>query len=140
VGELVGELHRDATAQAVAHERRPLVPEHGQQVADARRVGAEAVVAAWLGRLAVAEQVGGDDRVVLAEQGHDRHPGRGAARDAVDEHDHRSLAERAVGHLVAVDMGRAHGRRLGDALDVALAGLSPPAAGGAAHGLRSYDG
>ena len=53
--ELVGELHGDAAAEAVADEGGPLVTEHDHQVANARRVGAEAVVAAGLGRLAVAQ-------------------------------------------------------------------------------------
>ena len=56
--ELVRELHRHAAAEAVADDRRPLVPEHAEEVADAGGVGAEAVVAAGLGALAVAEGSG----------------------------------------------------------------------------------
>lgn len=57
-GVLVGGLHGDATAQRMAHHRRPRVAEHDQQVAEADRVRAEGVVAAWLGRLTMAQQVG----------------------------------------------------------------------------------
>ena len=62
LGELVGELHGHTAAEAVADERGPLDVEHDEEVADARRVGAQAVVAAGLGGLAVAQQVRGDRR------------------------------------------------------------------------------
>ena len=103
--ELVGELHGDAAAEAVADDGGALVAEHAEQVADARRVGAEAVVAAGLGALAVAEQVGGDHGVALGEQRHHRHPGAGAAGDPVDHHEQRALAGLPVGDVVAVDLG-----------------------------------
>ena len=93
--ELVGELHGDAAAEAVADDRGALVAEHAEQVADARRVGAEAVVAAGLGALAVTEQVGRDHGVALGQQRHDRHPGAGAPGDAVDHHEQRTLARPA---------------------------------------------
>ena len=67
LGELVGELHRHAAAERVPDERRALVPEREQQVADPAGVGAQRVVAAGLGRLAVAEQVGGDDGEALGQ-------------------------------------------------------------------------
>ena len=59
-----------------------------------------------LGRLAVAQQVGGDHRVAIAvEPLHDRRPRGRAAGDAVDEHEHRlARAGRAVGDVVAVDL------------------------------------
>ena len=68
LGELVGELHRDAAAERVADDRRALVAERGQQVAHAAGVRAERVVAARRRRLAVAEQVGRDQREVLAQR------------------------------------------------------------------------
>ena len=46
LGELVGELHRDAAAERVADDRRALVAEREQQVADEARERAERVVAA----------------------------------------------------------------------------------------------
>lgn len=67
LGELVGELHRDAVTQRMPDERRPLVAECEQQIADPARVRAERVVAARFGRLAVAEQIGGDDGETLGE-------------------------------------------------------------------------
>ena len=66
LGELVGELHRHAAAERVADDRDAVVAERGQQVAGAAGVGAERVVAARRGRRAVAEQVGRDQREVLA--------------------------------------------------------------------------
>ena len=60
--ELVGELHGDAAAQAVPHDGGALVAEHAEQVADAGGVGAEAVVASGLGRLAVARAGRGRSR------------------------------------------------------------------------------
>ena len=62
--ELVGELHRDAAAERVADDGRLLVAEGEADVAQAAGERAERVVAARLRRLAVAEQVGGEDRVV----------------------------------------------------------------------------
>ena len=79
LGELVGELHRDAAAERVADDRRALVPERDEQVAHAAGERAERVVAARLGRRAVAEQVGGDHRVALAEPRKDLAPGLRAA-------------------------------------------------------------
>ena len=67
LGELVGELHRDAAAERMADDGRRRDPEHRQEVAHPAGVGAERVVAARLARAAVAEQVGGDDGVVLGE-------------------------------------------------------------------------
>ena len=58
LGELVGELHRDAAAERVADDRRAVVAERDHRVADGARVCAERVVAARLGRLAVAQQIG----------------------------------------------------------------------------------
>ncbi len=57
LGELVGELHRDAAAERVPDEGRAVVAERDEQVAHGARVRAERVVAARLGRAAVAEQV-----------------------------------------------------------------------------------
>ena len=58
--ELVGELHRDPAAERVADDRRAVVAEGDDRVADGARVGAERVVAARLRRLAVSEQVRGE--------------------------------------------------------------------------------
>ena len=102
LGELVGHLHRHAAAQRVPDEGRPLVPERDHQVADAARVGAERVVAARLGRLAVAEQVGRDDGEALGEVGEHPRPRGGGRRDAVHEHDHRPAAGRSVREAVTV--------------------------------------
>jgi hypothetical protein len=41
LGELVEELHRHAPAERMADDRGPLDADHREQVADARRVGAE---------------------------------------------------------------------------------------------------
>ena len=46
LGELVGELHRDAAAERVPDDRDAVVAERGQQVADAAGVRAERVVTA----------------------------------------------------------------------------------------------
>ena len=102
LGELVGELHRHAAAERVPDERRPLVPERDQQIADAARVGAQRVVAARLGRLAVAEQIGSDDREVLREVREHVGPGGRRRRDPVHHHDHRAAPRRAVEDVVAV--------------------------------------
>jgi hypothetical protein len=103
--ELVGELHRDAPAERVADQAEPVVPERGEQVADAAGVAAERVVAARLGRLAVAEQVGRDDVRRLAEPLHHPLPLGGARGDAVDQGDDGAaavLAGLGVAHQVAV--------------------------------------
>ena len=88
--------------------------EGDHEVADARRVRAERVVAARLGRLAVAEQVGRDDGVaVLGEDGHDVLPRRGAAGQAVHEDDGRAFARHAVGDVMTVQLDVAHGEGAG---------------------------
>ena len=103
LGELVGELHRDPAAEGVADDRGAVVAEGGDEVADAARVGAERVVAARLGRVAVAEQVGRDDRVLGGEAGDDRRPGVRGARDAVQEDEQRALAALVEAHAVTVE-------------------------------------
>ena len=67
--------------------RRALVAERDQQVAHAAGVRAERVVAARLGRVAVAEQVGRDHGEVARQVGHHPLPGRRARGDAVDQHE-----------------------------------------------------
>ena len=112
LGELVGELHGHAAAEAVTHDRGPLVAEHAQEVSDPRRVGAEAVVTSRLRRLAVSQQVGRDHREPLGQQGHDRHPGARAAGDAVHHHQQRARSGLPVGDVVAVDPRPPGGGRL----------------------------
>ena len=67
LGELVEELHRDAAAERVPDDARALDADRGEQVADAGGVRAERVVAARRRRVAVADQVRGDDGVVARE-------------------------------------------------------------------------
>ena len=66
--ELVEELHRHAAAERVPDDRRALDADRGEQVADARRVRAERVVAARRRGVAVADEVGRDDRVRRRER------------------------------------------------------------------------
>ena len=63
LGELVGELHRHPAAEAVPDDGDLVDAEHGEQVAHAVGVAADAVVGARLVGLAVAEQVGRDHGV-----------------------------------------------------------------------------
>ena len=67
LGELVGELHRDAAAERVARDADAVVAEGGDEVAQPAGVGAERVVAARLGRAPVAEEVGREDVVVAGQ-------------------------------------------------------------------------
>ena len=57
-GKLVGELHRDTTAERMADDGDPVHVEHAQQVAHAAGVRGDGIVRPGLGRLAMAEQVG----------------------------------------------------------------------------------
>ena len=132
LGELVGELHRDAAAERVPDERRALVAERDQQVAHAARVGAERVVAARLGRVAVAEQVGRDHGEALGEVRHHPLPRGGGRGDAVHEHDRRAAAGAAIGHAVAVEL---------DLLELEVLGREPPGLrAGAFRWLRASPG
>ena len=76
LGELVGELHRDAAAEGVPHEGRAVVPERREQVAQAARGGAKRVVPAGLRGRAVTGQVGREDREAPGKVGHDPPPVR----------------------------------------------------------------
>src|ERR1700761_7007673 len=102
---LVGELHRDAATQRMADHGRPPVAQHDEEIAKADRVGPERVVASWLGGLAVAQEVRGNDRVAIGELRNDLGPLTGVAGDPVDEQDDRALAGRAVADPVAVENG-----------------------------------
>ncbi|MCO5556221.1 hypothetical protein L7F22_009767 [Adiantum nelumboides] len=76
LGELVRELHRDAAAERVPDDRRPVDVERGQQVPQPGRVPAEGVVAAARGLTgAVAEQVGRDHVQPTAQRVEHRCPG-----------------------------------------------------------------
>ena len=88
LGELVEELHRDAAAERVSDDRRALDADRGQEVADARGMGAERVVAAGRGRVAVADQVRRDDRVRAGEVLRYAVPVARRVEHAVDQ-DHR---------------------------------------------------
>ena len=59
LGILIGELHRDAAAERLPDERRPLDAERSdEQIAQPARVGAERVVAERLGRFSVTQESG----------------------------------------------------------------------------------
>ncbi len=85
LGELVGELHRHAAAEAVAHHADPVDAQDGEQVAHAVGVAPDAVVGARLVRLAVPEQVGGDHGVAAGQRVDDRRPRRVVAAEAVQQ-------------------------------------------------------
>ena len=101
-GELVGKLHRDAAAEAVSDDRDPFDPQHGQQIAHPVGVPAQRVVGARFGRLAVAEQIGRDDRVMAGQQSDDRIPGVVVAGHAVQQQQRRPRAELDEGAPMAV--------------------------------------
>ena len=103
LGELVGELHGHAAAERVPDEGRALVPQRQQQVADPARVGAQRVVPAGLGRLAVPEQVGGDDGEALGQVREHVGPCGRRRRDPVDQHERRPAAGRPEEDAVAVE-------------------------------------
>src|SRR5438034_6040319 len=117
LGELIRELHRDAAAERVPDDRGARNPEHLEEVADAVRVRAERVVAARLGGATVPEEVRRHDGVALGEPGQHVVPGRGAARDPVDQDQDRAGAARAVAQPVTVerDLTRLHGGHLAHA-------------------------
>ena len=106
LGELVGELHRDPAAQGVPDDRDALVAERGDDVARAAGVRSERVVPARRRRLAVAEQVGRDQREVLAEQRGDALPGLRGVGDPVQEQQRRAAAGRPVAHAMSMQVHR----------------------------------
>ena len=66
-----------------------------EEIANPARVGAQRVVAPGLGRLAMADEIGSDDRVVLGQVREHLGP-RGRRRgDPVDQHDDGARARRA---------------------------------------------
>ena len=103
LGELVGELHRHAAAEAVADHGHLVDAQHRQQVAHAVGVAAHAVVGARLGRLPVAQQVRGDHGVAPGQRVDDRLPGGVVAAQAVQEQQDGALARLHVGASVTVD-------------------------------------
>src|SRR5437588_460158 len=77
------------------------------------RVGPAGVVAASLGRLAVAEEVGGNDGESLRQRRHHCPPGGRAEGKPVNEHHRRSLARHAIADGVAVELEVADGETAG---------------------------
>ena len=104
LGELVGELHRDAAAERVPEHRHALVAERRGDVARAAGVGAERVVAARRRRLAVAHQVRRDQREALAQQRRDALPGLRRVGDPVQQQQRGAAAGGPVAHAVAVQL------------------------------------
>ena len=96
LGVLIGELHGDAAAQRLADDGCPLHLEGTEEVAQPAGKGAERVVAGGLGRLAVAQQVRGDDIVSAGQRGHDLAPGVRASGHAVNQQDGRPFAAAPV--------------------------------------------
>ena len=106
LGELVGELHRDAAAERVSDERRAFVAEHDQQVAQAGGERPERVVAAAGRRGAVPGKIGRDHRVVARERLDHLLPVRVCARHPVDQEQHRAAAGGDVGERAAMERHR----------------------------------
>ena len=104
LGELVEELHRDPAAEGVADDGGAVDADRRQQVADAARVGAERVVASHRGRIAVAEQVRGDDGVAVGEAQCHALPVPGGVDHPVDQHHRRPVPGDPVDHPVAVEL------------------------------------
>jgi hypothetical protein len=117
LGELVRQLHGHAAAQGVPDERRSLMSQRDQQIADPARVGAQRIVSSGLGRFAVAEQIGSDDGEALGQIREHVGPGGRRRRDPVDQHDHRAAARRAIEDAVPMqdDLVQPVERRLGRA-------------------------
>ena len=103
LGKLVRELGGDATAKGVTDDSDSVDLEHVEQIAHAVGEGTDGVVGAGLGGHAMAEQVGGDHRVVLGQRWNQRQPALGIVADAVEEQDGRTRAGHAVGAAVPVD-------------------------------------
>jgi hypothetical protein len=110
-GELIGQLHDDAAPERLTDERRALVAERGQQVAQEVGVGADRVLAAGLGRGAVSEEIRRDHRESSGQRRHDVPPGGGAPGHAVDEDDDGPGAGGAEPHRVAVNREMAQDHR-----------------------------
>ena len=103
IGELVGELRRHTAAQRMPDHGDAVDLEDAQEVAHAVGEARHGVVGPRLLGASVAEEVRGDDRVVLGQLLDDRPPGVGAVADAVDEEECRARPGLDVGPPVAVD-------------------------------------
>ena len=103
LGELVGELHRHATAQRVTDHGDPVDVEHAEQVPHAVGVGGHRVVGAGLIGLAVAQQIWGDDGEPLRQLGLNRAPRGGVVADTVNQQNGRPGARHAKRAPVSVD-------------------------------------
>ena len=101
--ELVGELHGHAAAERMADDGDAFDVQNAKQVAHAVGVGRDRIVRPRLVRLAVAQQIGGDDGKPLREFGLHGRPGRRVVTDPVDQQDHRAGAGDPERAPVAVD-------------------------------------
>jgi hypothetical protein len=89
--------------ERLTDQRRAVVPEGVHQVAQHVGMAAKRILPARLGRLAVAEQVGGDDREALAQHRRDVRPRSRAAGHAMDEQQDGTGPGRVIRHVVPVD-------------------------------------
>ena len=78
--------------------------DRGEKVADAGRMRAERVVAAGRGRVAVADQVGGNHRVGVGEAKRHRLPVARRVHHPVDQNHGRAAPSDSVDHAVAVQV------------------------------------
>ena len=74
-----------------------------QEVPDTGRVGAQRVIAAWLGGVSMSEEIGRHDGVVLGQQLNRLVPLRGTAGNAVDQHNRGAFSGNVEVHAVAVE-------------------------------------
>ena len=103
LGELVGELHRHAAAEAVADHGHLVDAEHGQQVTHAVGVAAHAVVGPRLVGESVPEQVRRDHGVAPRQGVDHRGPRRVVAAEAVQQQEDRALPHLHERAAVTVD-------------------------------------
>ena len=106
LGELVGELHRDSAAERVPDERRALVSERDQQIAQSSRERPDRVVAGTGRRRAMPGQIGRDNGVVPRQRLDHRLPVFEVAGHPVDQQQHRAAARLRVGQRPAVERDR----------------------------------
>ena len=99
---LVGELHRDAAAKRLSNDRCPLHPKFVEKIAQRRRKSAQRVVAARFRGLAVPEQVGRDDAIVLGQLRNDRVPGGRTTGHPMNQQQGGALAGIPVGDPISV--------------------------------------
>src|SRR5262249_2765139 len=102
--KLIAELQCYTAAERVSDDGGLLLAEGVEQVAKQIRVRAQRIVAGWLGRGAMTEEIWGNHQMVLDQSRHHPFPSHRAGRNAMEQNDGRTASCHPITVSLAVKL------------------------------------